>query len=64
MVAGNALVQRAMRDHDAHVCADCVEACEGLFRRRERKQPARREAPDAPASSSPTWMITSSVRIG
>ena len=39
MVAGNALVQRGIRDHDAHVCVDCVEACEGLFRRRERKQP-------------------------
>src|SRR6185312_16249867 len=39
MVAGNALVQRGLRENDAHVCADCVEACEGLFRRRERKQP-------------------------
>jgi ATP-dependent Clp protease ATP-binding subunit ClpX len=39
MVAGNALVQRGLRNNDAHVCADCVEACEGLFRRRERKQP-------------------------
>jgi ATP-dependent Clp protease ATP-binding subunit ClpX len=39
MVAGNALVQRGLREHDSHVCADCVEACEGLFRRRERKQP-------------------------
>ena len=38
MVAGNALVQRGLRENDAHVCADCVEACEGLFRRRERKQ--------------------------
>jgi ATP-dependent Clp protease ATP-binding subunit ClpX len=28
-----------LRENDAHVCADCVEACEGLFRRRERKQP-------------------------
>jgi len=39
MVAGNALVQRSLRTNDAHVCSDCVEACEGLFRRRERKQP-------------------------
>jgi ATP-dependent Clp protease ATP-binding subunit ClpX len=39
MVAGNALVQKGLRAHDSHVCADCVEACEGLFRRRERKQP-------------------------
>ncbi|WP_435016726.1 ATP-dependent Clp protease ATP-binding subunit ClpX [Tundrisphaera sp. TA3] len=38
MVAGNALVQRSLRNHDAHVCSDCVEACEGLFRRRDRKQ--------------------------
>ena len=38
MVAGNALVQRGLRNHDAHVCSDCVEACEGLFRRRDRKQ--------------------------
>jgi len=27
MVAGNALVQRGLREHDSHVCADCVEAC-------------------------------------
>ena len=38
MVAGNALVQRTLREHDAHVCAECVDACEGLFRRREQKQ--------------------------
>ena len=38
MVAGNALVQRSLRDLDAHVCAECVDACDGLFRRREQKQ--------------------------
>ena len=45
MVAGNALVQRSQREHDAHVCADCVEACEGLFRRRERKEPPSGKIP-------------------
>ena len=45
MVAGNALVQRSFRKDDAHVCADCVEACEGLFRRREKKQPLAGKLP-------------------
>ena len=45
MVAGNALVQRGLRANDAHVCSDCVEACEGLFRRRERKQPPAGKLP-------------------
>jgi len=45
MVAGNALVQSGKRQDDAHVCADCVEACEGLFRRRERKQPPSGKLP-------------------
>ena len=45
MVAGNALVQRSVRDHDAHVCAECVDACEGLFRRREQKEPPMGKLP-------------------
>ena len=45
MVAGNALVQRSVREHDAHVCAECVDACEGLFRRREQKQPPMGKLP-------------------
>ncbi len=45
MVAGNALVQRTLREHDAHVCAECVDACEGLFRRREQKQPPMGKLP-------------------
>ena len=44
----------ALRENDAHVCADCVEACEGLFRRRERKQAAGRQAPHpSPARRPP-----------
>ncbi|WP_435010628.1 ATP-dependent Clp protease ATP-binding subunit ClpX [Tundrisphaera lichenicola] len=45
MVAGNALVQRGLRQDDGHICADCVEACEGLFRRREKKEPPTGKLP-------------------
>jgi ATP-dependent Clp protease ATP-binding subunit ClpX len=37
MVEGNALVKENLRSQNAHVCADCVKACEGIFAQHERK---------------------------
>jgi ATP-dependent Clp protease ATP-binding subunit ClpX len=38
MVEGNALVKEGLRPQNAHVCADCVRACEGIFRQHQQKQ--------------------------
>src|SRR5579864_1856481 len=37
MVEGNALVKENLRSDNAHVCADCVKACDGIFAQHERK---------------------------
>ena len=36
MVEGKALVALGARPQDAHICAACVGACEGIFRQFER----------------------------
>ena len=30
MVEGNALIQGGLKNQKAHICADCVKACEGI----------------------------------
>jgi ATP-dependent Clp protease ATP-binding subunit ClpX len=37
MVEGKALIPAGGRPQDAHICAGCVEACEGIFRQYEKK---------------------------
>ena len=31
MVEGNALIQAGLKNQKAHICSDCVKACEGIF---------------------------------
>lgn len=38
MVEGSALVQAGLRQQNAHVCQDCVHACEEIFDRHEPRQ--------------------------
>ncbi len=38
MIVGNALIQTGVRSAEAHICARCVEACEGIFRQHEAKE--------------------------
>jgi ATP-dependent Clp protease ATP-binding subunit ClpX len=37
MVEGNALVQGGLKSQKAHICADCVRACEGIFRQHQQR---------------------------
>lgn len=37
MVEGNVLVKEGLRSQVAHVCSDCVQACEGIFEQHEQK---------------------------
>ncbi len=37
MVEGDALVQTGQRRQNAHICADCVTACGGIFRQHKQK---------------------------
>jgi ATP-dependent Clp protease ATP-binding subunit ClpX len=37
MVEGNALVKEHVRTENAHICHDCVKACDGMFAQHERK---------------------------
>ena len=47
MVEGKALVPGGLRSQDAHICAACVGACEGIFRQYEKKN-APLETPPTP----------------
>jgi len=40
MIVGNSLVQAGLKPLDSHICARCVEACEGIFRQHARKEAA------------------------
>ncbi|MEA2633215.1 MAG: ATP-dependent Clp protease ATP-binding subunit ClpX [Chloroflexota bacterium] len=37
MVEGTALVQGAVKNQKAHICADCVKACEGIFLQHQQR---------------------------
>jgi len=37
MVEGNALIQGGLRNQKAHICADCVKACDGIFRQHQQR---------------------------
>jgi ATP-dependent Clp protease ATP-binding subunit ClpX len=37
MVEGNALVQGGLKNQKSHICADCVKACDGIFRQHQQR---------------------------
>jgi ATP-dependent Clp protease ATP-binding subunit ClpX len=37
MVEGNALVQGGIKTQKAHICSDCVTACEGIFQQHQKR---------------------------
>src|SRR5262245_11368936 len=37
MVEGNALVQGGLKNQKAHICTECVKACEGIFRQHQQR---------------------------
>ena len=37
MIEGKALVQAGIRPQIAHICARCVETCDGIFQQHQRK---------------------------
>jgi ATP-dependent Clp protease ATP-binding subunit ClpX len=37
MVEGNALIQGGIKAQKAHICADCVKACEGIFLQHQQR---------------------------
>jgi ATP-dependent Clp protease ATP-binding subunit ClpX len=45
MVEGDALLQAGVDPHKSHICAGCVEACQGIFRQHAREQTALDELP-------------------
>jgi len=45
MVEGSALVQSGPRPHHAHVCNDCVKACQEIFKRHDPKPGLPEELP-------------------
>jgi ATP-dependent Clp protease ATP-binding subunit ClpX len=37
MVEGNALLQGGQKDQKAHICAECVKACDGIFHQHQQR---------------------------
>jgi ATP-dependent Clp protease ATP-binding subunit ClpX len=52
MVEGNALVQGGVKNQKTHICADCVKACEGIF-----KQHQQRHALDSMTLPTPRELV-------
>jgi ATP-dependent Clp protease ATP-binding subunit ClpX len=45
MVEGNALVQNGTRPQNSHICAACVQACEGIFHQHQQRHALQGKLP-------------------
>jgi ATP-dependent Clp protease ATP-binding subunit ClpX len=45
MVEGNALLQGGVKNQKAHICASCVDACDGIFRQHQQRHALETQLP-------------------